>query len=183
MTLSALELPSAAHLGSQVLDFSTLYDEQLGFVWRNLRRLGVIDASLDDAVQDVFVVAHRRLGSFEGRSSPRTWLFGIARRVAKDYRRRTARKGLKPLPVPEGVEPVAAPDLSARVEGLQQLDRALSLMDAARREVFVLAAIEQLTPAEIAEALDENLNTVYSRLRAAREQFELAVAAGERVPR
>ena len=64
-----------------------IYAEHVAMVWRALRRLGVPETSIEDAVQDVFLVAHRRAGEFEGRSSVKTWLYGIALRVAKDHRR------------------------------------------------------------------------------------------------
>src|SRR3954470_17967759 len=66
---------------------SALYEEHFEFVWRSLRRLGVSAASLDDATQEVFVVVFRRLADFEGRSSVRTWLFGIAIHVAQHHMR------------------------------------------------------------------------------------------------
>ena len=70
---------------------SRLYRESFDDVWAALRRLGVPAASLEDAVHDVVVVAHRRREDFEGRSGARTWLLGIARRIAFRYRRTEAR--------------------------------------------------------------------------------------------
>ena len=72
--------------------FSALYEEHFDFVWRSARYLGEPDASLDDAVQDVFLVAYRRFQDFEARSSPRTWLFAITMRVISDHRRSRRRK-------------------------------------------------------------------------------------------
>ena len=63
------------------------------FVWRSLGRLGVPPEGIEDAAQDVFLVVHRRLADFEGRSSLTTWLYGIALRVARDHRRRQRRIG------------------------------------------------------------------------------------------
>ena len=57
-------------LGSETVrppGFEVVYDQYFDFAWRNLRRLGVPPAQLDDAVQDTFVVVHRRLAEFEGR--------------------------------------------------------------------------------------------------------------------
>ena len=68
-----------------------VYRENFSTVWRGLRRLGVPERSLEDAAQDVFLIVHRRANDFEGRSSVRTWIYGIAVRVAKDYRRAEAR--------------------------------------------------------------------------------------------
>src|SRR5215510_5968547 len=72
--------------------FSELYEQHFDFVWRSARYLGEPDASLDDAVQDVFLVAYRRFQDFEARSSPRTWLFAITMRVISDHRRSRRRK-------------------------------------------------------------------------------------------
>lgn len=156
--------------------FDALYDEQFEYVWCSLRRLGVHEASIDDAVQDVFVVVHRRLAEFEGRSSLRTWLFGIAVRVARDHRRRARRSEA----IAEGQDPRAqgqSPfDGAATAEAARTLDRLLGELEESRREVFVLAELEQMTAPEIAVCLELNVNTVYSRLRAAREDFEAAVA-------
>jgi RNA polymerase sigma-70 factor, ECF subfamily len=166
------------------LDFDSIYDEHLDVVWRTLRRLGVAPESLDDAVQDVFLVVHRRLAEFEARSSVRTWLFGITFRVARDHRRLARRKG--------GLEPLVAAvadvgpgpfEHLAHSEALRQLDSALSRLDDDKRAVFVMSQIEEMSAPEIADALGIKLNTVYSRLRAARREFEAAVAAQEEARR
>jgi RNA polymerase sigma-70 factor (ECF subfamily) len=158
--------------------FNALYAQHFEFVWRVVRRLGVRDGAIDDVVQDIFVIVHRRLPSFEGRSLLKTWLFGITRRVVKDHLRRR----------PEQVvhEPLAEElvggtedgpfDVASRSEASRLLHRLLDELDETRREVFVLAELEQMTAPEIAEALGLNLNTVYSRIRAARQAFERAVA-------
>ena len=73
-------------------DFDAVYREHFPFVWRNLRRLGVAESHVEDAAQEVWVVVHRRLREFEGRSSMRTWLFGITMRTASDHRRWRRRK-------------------------------------------------------------------------------------------
>lgn len=156
--------------------FEQIYDEHFDFVWRSVRRLGVPDHQVDDAVQDVFVVVHRRLADFEGRSSMRTWLFGIALKVARSHRRRAARKGTEPL-VQEVVdhESLSPHEATARNEGLRLLHSLLDELDDDKRAVFVLAELEQMTAPEIAEALEVKLNTVYSRLRAARKNFDEAL--------
>ncbi|WP_438019785.1 sigma-70 family RNA polymerase sigma factor [Sorangium sp. So ce315] len=159
------------------LEFDTVYDGHADFVWRNLRRLGVREASLDDAFQDVFLVVHRRLGEFEPRSSVKAWLFAIVCRVARDHRRLFRRKGGHEE-LPAGVldrAPGPAERLE-KVEALQLVDALLAELDDDKRAVFVMAEIEELSAPEIAAALDLKLNTVYSRLRAARREFELALA-------
>jgi RNA polymerase sigma-70 factor (ECF subfamily) len=157
------------------LSFDAVYEEYLDYVWRSLKGLGIRDPSLDDAIQDVFIVIHRRLAQFEGRSTLRTWVFGIALRVARDYRRREQRKGgLQPLDF-EPVDRAPGPhEHATRSAALRQLAAVLDRLDEARREVFVLAEIQELTAPEIAEILGINVNTAYSRIRAARQDFKAA---------
>ena len=160
------------------LTFESVYDRWFDFVWRTVRRLGVADASVDDAVQDVFVVVHRRLGDFEGRSSVKTWLFGISMRVAKDYRRSASRRRpTEPLRESLVDAPCGCPmENAAQNEAVQLLHELLDTLDDDKRAVFVMAELEQMSVPEIADALEVNLNTVYSRLRAARAAFEKAVS-------
>ncbi|WP_437310184.1 RNA polymerase sigma factor [Sorangium sp. So ce388] len=174
---SVFEPRAPVHEAHVPLDFDAVYDEHADFVWRSLRRLGVREASLDDALQDVFLVVHRRLGEFEPRSSVKAWLFAIVCRVARDHRRLVRRKeGHEELPA--GV-PDRAPGPAERLEkaeALKLVDALLAELDDEKRAVFVMAEIEELSAPEIAAALDVKLNTVYSRLRAARRDFELALA-------
>jgi RNA polymerase sigma-70 factor (ECF subfamily) len=160
--------------------FRILYDTQLDFVWRNLRRLGVADSDAEDRAQEVFVVAHRRFDEFEDRGrGPRAWLFQIVLRVASDARRHRRRHP----EYPDGgvavervsVEPAQAQAM-ARRDTLARLDAALSMLDLDRRAVLVLHEIEEMTAPEIAQVLNIPLNTVYSRLRVAREKLEGALA-------
>lgn len=158
------------------LDFETIYDAYFDFVWRSLRRLGVPESLADDATQDVFVVVHRRLPEFERRSTVRTWLFGIALRVARSHRRRIARKGhLDPLPMEIASEEGDPESAVEKRRAAQFLDSFLESLDDDKRAVFVLAELEQMTAPEIVESLGVKLNTVYSRLRAARKAFETAI--------
>lgn len=165
------------------LDFEEIYDSCFDFVWRNARRLGVADAQIDDAVQEVFLVVHRRLHEFEGRSSVKTWLFGILAKVASDHRRSVRRKSPHARSPGGAVEADTVPDSTrspdrhlAKSEGVRLLHRVLDELDDDKRAVFVLAELEQMTAPEIAEALGQNVNTVYARLRAARSDFnEIAV--------
>jgi RNA polymerase sigma-70 factor (ECF subfamily) len=150
-----------------------IYAEFFQAIWRTLRRLGVPQAQLDDAVQDVFLVVHRRLPEFDGRSL-RGWLYAIAVRVASDYRRGTAQRRTVPLP-DTLVDPRADPAHESEVaESVRLLHQLLGELDEPKRTVFVLGELEELSVPEMAAALGENLNTVASRLRAARERFDEA---------
>lgn len=156
--------------------FRALYEAHSAFVWRNLRRLGVADSDVEDKLQEVFVVAHRRWEEFVDRGfGARAWLFQIALRVASDARRHKRRHPVDPdggaAQDRQSIEPpqTAAIDKQQR---LDLLDRALAAIHMTRRAVLVLHEIEQMTAPEIARALDIPLNTVYSRLRLARLELE-----------
>jgi RNA polymerase sigma-70 factor (ECF subfamily) len=151
-----------------------IYERHFDFVWRSLRRLGVGASDLEDATQEVFLVVHRRLEDFEHRSAIKTWIFGIALRIAKVYRHKAARRRTlvsedKALLVCTSDSPEQA---SAHTQAAEQVQVLLDELDDDKRAVFILAELEQLPAAEIAQALGLPTNTVYSRLRLARAAFE-----------
>lgn len=161
--------------------FEDVYDQYAAFVWRSARRLGVADAALEDVVQEVFLVVHRRLGDFEGRSSLKTWLFGIALGVVRNHRRSQRRKRIdasrQASDVLERVAGGDQPDeTTERARALKLLHALLDQLDDDKREVFVMAELEQMRGTEIAALTGLNLNTVYARLKAARQAFNQAVA-------
>lgn len=187
-SLRPMELPLAVPSAEErARSFRALYETHVDFVWRNLRRLGVYEADVDDRTQEVFVVAHRRFDQFEDRGhGPRAWLFQIVLRVASDARRHRRRHPEDP----DGgdalgrasVEPGQA-DALLRSEALSRLDAALDTIEVGRRAVLVLHEIEEMTAPEIAQVLGIPLNTVYSRLRVGRAELETAlVALGEGEP-
>jgi RNA polymerase sigma-70 factor (ECF subfamily) len=170
-------------------DFRALYDEHVAFVWRNLRRLGVWPNELDDRTQEVFVVAFRRLPAFEDRGvGIRAWLYQILLRVASEarrHRRRHPEDATEDLGAHCPSEPTSSnpATLLERRRDLETLDRALETIDVGRRAVLVLHEIEEMSAPEIARILEIPANTVYSRLRVARAELELAlrgVRAGTR---
>lgn len=196
MTAGALEhraVPrndSEAERGPRVLDLAGVYEAHFRYVWRCLRSLGVRDAHLDDALQDVFLVVQRRLPEFDGRAELRTWLYAIALRIARKYKDRARREPAsleaEREQTPElPAAPEANGDTAVANERLALARRALSSLDDEKREIFVLARIEQMSAPEIAEVVGIPLNTVYSRLRAARLAFDAEVSrlrAGKRIP-
>jgi RNA polymerase sigma-70 factor (ECF subfamily) len=165
------------------LAFRDVYAEHFAFVWRSTRGLGVRDAALDDVVQEIFVVVHRRLPEFAQRSSLRTWISGITLNVVRRHRRTIQRKSPHELAKedPPDVETLHAKDpdpyaAAARAEDTRLLERLLDQLDDEKREVLVLAELEEMPVPEIAEALGLKLNTAYSRLRLARQEFDQALA-------
>ncbi len=168
--------PGALPTPSGVPPFARVYEQHFDFVWRSARRLGVLEAHLDDVVQDVFVTVYRRLSDFEGRSQLKTWIFGILRHTVRDHRRSQRRKPSHPLErEPSDRHGLSPHEAVLRGQGQQLLHAALSSLEDDQREVFVLCELEQLSAPEIASALEINVNTVYSRLRAARQNFEAAL--------
>ncbi len=154
------------------------YKQHFAFVWRSLARLGVPPAALDDATQDVFIIALRRAAEFSGRSSYRTWLFGIAANIAREQRRNAQRTQHEPLD--QALSSASAErsplEQASDAQALRFVERFLATLDDAQREVFILSELERMPSPEIAEAVGAKLNTVYSRLRLAREAFARMIA-------
>ena len=171
---------TAGHAGrsgaADVPPLAQIFREYGPFVWRGLRRLGIPESDVEDVCQEVFVVVHRKLGDFEGRSSLRTWIYGICARTASDYRRsgRVRREVVTDTP-PDAPQDGGQQDAFALKQARATLDRILDQLDDDKRSVFVLYEIEELTMAEVAEALGCPLQTAYSRLHAARKVVEAGV--------
>jgi len=149
---------------------TALYRENFEFVWRNARRLGCGDDWIDDAVHEVFLVASRRLGEFEGRSSHRTWLFAITLRMVQRMQRD---RTLRQRRVTEYVrqQPTAVGNAASESERAQYLRYLLRLLPEAQRVVLILAELEGFTTSEIASTLAIPAGTVHSRLRAAKQRL------------
>lgn len=158
------------------MDIAALFREHGPYVYRVLRRLGVGESDVPDACQEVFVVVHRRAEEFEGRSSVRTWLYGIAARVASEQRRRVRRRRELVTDVPPELLAENAPDEATLMRQARDLlDGILDTLDDDKRAVFVLYEIEELSMAEVATALECPLQTAYSRLHAARGLVEAGI--------
>lgn len=172
------EIPSSA------LDVHGLFESHLPFVWRNLRRLGVPDAQVEDATQDVFLVVHRRADTWSAKlSTIETWLFGIVLRVARNHRRAQQRRLAWLLPASDAHDLQDAPALTDgpaemldRREAALVFERAVATLDEGKRAVFLLVDVEQLAVPQAAAALGININTAYWRLRRARLGFRRALA-------
>jgi len=171
----ATALAADAPLRGSALRFETVFAEHAPYVLRALPRLGVSDADVDDVAQEIFLAVHRGLAEFEGRSRVRTWIYGIALRVAGNYRRRAhRRREVRGLEV-EGAEAPTQPEALERARSRQLLTAALDDLSERKREVFVLYEIEELSMAEVAEALGCPLFTAYARLYAARREMKQSI--------
>lgn len=160
--------------------FAELYTEHAAFVWRASVWLGVPAAHLDDAVQEVFLVAHRRLADFEGKSSMRTWLFGVARRIAFRFRRTQSRARRKV----EALVDTAPTEIDlehwyAHREASHRVLRFIEDLEPDQRIAFVLSDVEGFTRPELGAALGLNENTAWARVRSARAKLARTFGANE----
>jgi RNA polymerase sigma-70 factor (ECF subfamily) len=164
----------------EVPSFKFIYAQYFDFVWSSARCLGIERAMLDDVVQEIFLVIHRKVHTLEQPQSLRSWIYGVARRTVRGYRRsRRHHDSSTALAHHAGTQPDAQPtplELVEQNEEARILWELLEKIEPPKREVLVLVEIEGMTAPEIAEALEIPLNTVYSRLRAARSAFEAALA-------
>jgi RNA polymerase sigma-70 factor (ECF subfamily) len=160
------------------LDVLSIHGAHADFVWRSLQRMGVRDADLEDQMQEVFVVVHNRIGSFDGSSRMTTWLFGIALRVAAAYRRRSHRRReqvVADVPEPELPAEDSPEDAAIARQARARLLEVLDLMDLEKRAIFVMFELEELSCDAIAETLGIPVGTVHSRLNTARKDFQAAL--------
>lgn len=173
--LSRLLVVGPVESRANVPEFTDVFRQHFDFVWRTIRSLGVPDAMVDDAVQEVFICVHRRLPDFERRSALKTWIYSIAYHTAQNFRRSARRRETSELD-----EQMASrqPGPSEYVAGAQAGRFVLEFLDQLsreRRDVFVLCVLEELSAPDVAAILQVKLNTVYSRLRLARADFRAAL--------
>jgi RNA polymerase sigma-70 factor (ECF subfamily) len=153
--------------------FRAVFDAHHDFVWRALVHQGVPVSSVDDAVQEVFLVVHRRLSDYDPASPMRGWLWGIARNVALNAKRADAREGRKRTELGwsergEGAHDSGAADRQLVLAALARLDEPL-------RDVLILCDVEGFSAPEVGSTLGVSPNTISSRLRLARARFAEAV--------
>jgi RNA polymerase sigma-70 factor (ECF subfamily) len=154
-----------------------LYHQHFPMVYRLAIRLGASEREAADVAQEVFLRVWRGLGSFRGESMFRTWLYRITlnevSRMAKEGAVRRAFGAMLALVAREEAPPARAPDrLVEQAEAFAELEAILGRMRPKQRTVFVLFEIEELPLEQIAQVLDCPLETVRSRLRHARSDFD-----------
>ncbi len=164
-----------------VADFEVIYQQYFDFVWSSTKRLGVDEGSMDDVVQEVFIVVHSRLHTVQQPESLRSWIYGIVRRTVSGYRRSNRAKRARDSQLAAeqatlGRAAASPQDHAEQAGDVALLTQLLAGLDDSKREVFELVEIEEMSVPEVAAALEIPLNTAYSRLRTARQEFEEALA-------
>lgn len=159
--------------------FESIYQQYFDFVWSSVRRLGVGAAAVDDVVQEVFIVIHSRIDTLEQPEALRSWIYSIVRRTVSTYHRSQRSReasGATLAAEPEARRQLTPFDVAEQDEQVKLLGSLLQELDEPKREVFMMVELDELSVPEVAEILKIPLNTAYSRLRAARQAFEEALA-------
>ncbi len=151
---------TAQAAGQELREFRATYREHHRFVWHALHRFGMETSTVEDALQDVFIIAYRRRGTRRSYSM-KAWLYGIARRVASNYRRADRRRTARV----DALLEVQADGPRPTPEAIVALDRQLATLSGDDRELFILSELEGLSGPEIAALQRRNVNTVYTRIR------------------
>lgn len=160
--------PDISSLGPE--EFAAACGVHLNQVWRQLRAMGVADRYLDDATQEVFLVAFRKLGSFDGHAKVGTWLYAIAYRVGCNYRRMAQREPRVELVESDYASMQPSPEQSlAHKRAAEIVQRFCDGLSEKLRDVFVLCLLEGQPASDVAELLGLSENTIYSRIRLVRE--------------
>lgn len=169
-------------------NLAALYRAHADLVWRTLLRMGVAESEAEDLVHEVFLVARRLLPEYDAsRGAPSSWLYGLARGLASNWRRGRSRAGRR-LALVEPPEAAPAADvLLERSSAAALVERFVATLEAEQREVFVLCDIEGMRGPDVAATLGQTSNQVYSRLRLARrhlavflDEHGIVVPPGER---
>jgi RNA polymerase sigma-70 factor (ECF subfamily) len=170
--VSKREEPAPSALPS----FRSLFEQEFTYVWNVLRRLGIAPRDLEDLTQQVFLQVHSQLASFDPSRPLRPWLFAFAFHVASNHKSLARNRIELCVVAPELADPLPPADeqLITRQE-LELAELALARVSLDRRALLLLHEIEGHSIPEIAHSLAIPLNTAYSRLRLARQEYELAV--------
>ena len=161
-------------------EFQSVFDTEFSYVCRVLRRLGVLTPDLEDVAQEVFVSVHGKFASYDRSLPIKPWLFAFAYRAAANYQRLARhRREVSEEALGDSVAPgTPEQDLLDRQRQGRVLE-ALQGVPLERRGVLVMHDIDGIAAPEIASALSIPVNTVYSRVRVARDEFRAALRRAE----
>jgi RNA polymerase sigma factor (sigma-70 family) len=172
---SSVEVLAADEPASSV-DIDALYAEHARFLARVIARLTGDGAHVDDLIQETFIVAFKKRATYDAtRSTPRTWLYGIAARLAMRHRRGVGRwlRAVAGLADEPARTVIVSPDREIdRERARVTVQDVLATLPFKQREVFTLYELEEIEGAEIAQLLGIPVNTVWTRLHHARKRFE-----------
>jgi len=172
---SIVEVTPVPRVNETSTTFAEVFEQHLSMVWRVLRYLGVPESDVEDVAQEVFVVVHRKLPGFEGRSALTSWLYSICWRTYQDYRRRAFRRHEVLSDPPPGTAQAATQERDLETEQrLAALAKFLEGLDEDKRTVFVLFELEELEMKEVVAIVGCPLQTGYTRLRVARTHVKNA---------
>lgn len=165
-------------------DFRSIYESEVNYVWVSLSRLGVPERDLEDLTHDVFAKLFQNYQVYDPSRPLRPWLFGIAARIAWDYRELARNRLETPRPPVERPDPRSGPEEeTAAREDRATVLRALEELTMDRRILLVMHDLNGHSMPEIAKVLLHPMNTLYSRLRLARADFLAALLKlGRRKP-
>jgi RNA polymerase sigma-70 factor (ECF subfamily) len=177
-----MQAPDAA----TALDLVGVYNSQKDFVWLTLQRMGIARSDLEDVFQDVFVIAHKRLHTYNPDAKLTAWLYGICLRSVAAHRRRAFRRreradGTDASVAGSGAEhwhaQIQAPDERlSELEERATLNALLSTLEPDHRMVVVMFEIEDHSCQYIADLIGVPVGTVHSRLYTARRKLAQAAA-------
>jgi RNA polymerase sigma-70 factor, ECF subfamily len=156
--------------------FDKIFEAEFGYVWTSLRRLGVSPGDVEDVCHELFLAVYGRMDAQDPTRPVRPWLFAFCVRFASDYRRLARHRVETMTEAPEQDDGRPGADtLIERKEAQDLVQRAIDTLETDRRAVFILHELDQVPIPQVATALEIPLNTAYSRLRLAREDFRVAV--------
>lgn len=171
-----LPLPlAAASAEPERPSLAEVFRDEVDYVWNTFRRLGIPSSDLQDLTQELFLTLHHLMPDYDPSRPIRPWLFTIAYRMAARHQQRSRREQATG---DEYDRPDSSADLDRHLAASEEralVLRALEYVEIHRRAVFVMADIDEVSVPEIAMSLGIPLNTAYSRLRLARQEFREAV--------
>jgi RNA polymerase sigma-70 factor (ECF subfamily) len=158
--------------------FRRIYGQEIHYVWNSLRRLGVLPEDIEDVAHEALLSVFKKLHEVDPERPIRPWLFGFLYRTSADYRKRAHRRYEVP---DDGAENDAADEAPTAEQRLSEQEERALVLDALerlpleKRALIVMIDIDGHAAPAAADALGIPLNTAYSRLRVAREEFTAAV--------
>lgn len=155
-------------------DFHTVFDAEFSYVCRTLRRLGVHASDVEDVAQEVFISVHAKFGEYDPEKPIRPWLFAFAFRSVSNYHRVTNRRETREQ-VSESPSPKTPEEAALDRQAQALVLAALQQIPLERRSVLIMHDIDGQSAPEIGETLSIPINTVYSRVRIARDEFKKAI--------